>query len=68
MRKNNIISKAQNSNKGFYYSVTDEQIAAHRKRSFEEILQWLEDTHKLIYELQTPVERSIAKKIKNGEF
>lgn len=68
MAKNKIIPKKKNFNKGFYYTVTDEQIAAHRKRSLEEIFQWLEEMHSFIYTVQTPEERMRMQKIKNGEF
>ena len=68
MAKNKIIPKAENANKGFYYTVTDEQIAAHQKRSVEEIFQWLEEIHSFIYTVQTPEERLRMQKIKNGEF
>ena len=60
-----IIPKAENANKGFHYSVTDEQIAAHQKRSLKEIFEWLEKTTKFIYNLQTPEERKRLKDIKN---
>ncbi len=43
-----IIPKAENAGKGFHYTVTDEQIAAHQKRSLKEIFEWLEKTNKFI--------------------
>ena len=52
-----IKPKLENANIGFRYTVTDEQIAAHQKKSVEEILMWIEETSKFIYELQTPEER-----------
>ena len=65
MAKNKIIPKKENFNKGFYYTVTDEQIAAHQRRSLQEIFQWLEEMHGFIYTLQTQEERlRIQKKIK----
>ncbi len=42
---------------GFFYSVTKEQVEEHRKRSIEEILEWLESTNELIWSLQTEEER-----------
>jgi hypothetical protein len=54
--------------RGFYYSVTDEQIAEHRRRTIPEIFQWLEETNRLIAKLQTPEERERTKRIKAGTF
>ena len=53
--------------RGFRYTVTQEQIDAHRKRSIEQIFSWLEETNKFIYQAQTKEERSIMKKMKNIE-
>lgn len=61
-----ITPKAENANKGFHYTVTDEQIKEHQKRSLKEIFEWLEKTNKFVYALQTPEEREMAKKIKNS--
>lgn len=66
--KPNIQPKAENANKGFHYTVTDEQIREHQQRSLEEIFEWLEKTNKFVYELRTPEEREIAKKMKNIEL
>jgi len=63
-----IIPKAENANKGFHYTVTDEQIREHQQRSLEEIFEWLEKTNKFVYELRTPEEREFAKWIKNAEL
>lgn len=68
MAKNKIIPKVENFNKGFYYTVSDDQIRQHQKRSFSEILNWLEEMNTFIYTLQTPLERERAVKIKNGDF
>ncbi|MES2767266.1 MAG: hypothetical protein V4642_15425 [Bacteroidota bacterium] len=57
-----------NTPRGFYYSVTDEQIAEHQRRSIREIFQWLEETNILISKLQTPEERERTKRIKTGTF
>ena len=62
-----IIPKAENANKGFHYTVTDEQIKEHQKRSIEEIFEWLEKTNKFIYEMQTPEERARMRMMKNIE-
>jgi hypothetical protein len=62
-----IIPKAENANKGFHYTVTDEQIKEHQKRSIEEIFEWLEKTNKFIYDMQTPEERARMRMMKNSE-
>ena len=56
----------ENANKGFHYTVSDEQIAAHKKRSLIEIFAWLENTSKFIYSLQTASERAKTKGAKNS--
>ena len=61
----NIIPKAENADKCFHYTVTDEQIREHQKRSVKEIMEWLEKTNKFIYAVQTPEERERMKKAKN---
>lgn len=63
-----IKPKLENANIGFNYTVTDEQIAAHQKKSAEEILMWIEETSKFIYAVQTPEERlrtKLAKQFNN---
>lgn len=62
-----IIPKAENANKGFHYTVTDEQIKEHQKRSILEIFEWLEKTNKFIYDMQTPEERARMRMMKNSE-
>lgn len=68
MEKYKVKPKKENSNKGFHYTVTDEQIKGHQKLSVKEIFEWLEKTNKFIYSLQTPEERKIYRSIKNIEF
>ena len=63
-----IEPKIENANIGFHYSVTDEQIEAHGKRSVEEILMWLQETSRFIYEIQTPEERERLKRAKNFKW
>lgn len=63
-----VIPKKENENVGFYYTVTDEQIREHRKKSVEEIINWVESTAKFIYDLQTPEERERMKKAKNFKW
>ena len=60
-----IIPKKENADKGFHYTVTDEQIKEHQQRSIKEIFEWLENTSKFIYEMQTPEERERMRKAKN---
>ena len=62
---NSIIPKAENANKGFHYTVTDEQIKEHQQRSLMEVFEWLEKTSKFIDALQTPEERERMRLAKN---
>jgi hypothetical protein len=64
----NIEPKKENANVGFHYTVTEEQIKAHQKRSVEEILTWLEETSKFIYAVQSPEERERIKTAKNFKW
>lgn len=64
--KNSVIPKAENAHKGFHYTVTEEQIKEHQKRSIKEIFEWLEKTNKFIYQIQTPEERERIKIAKNS--
>ena len=66
--KYKVTPKIENANKGFHYTVTDEQIREHQKRSVKEIFDWLEKTNKFIFALQTPEERILYRKIKNMEI
>ncbi len=43
---------------GFHYTVTEEQVAKHRKLSVEEIFNWIEETNAFILALQTEEERN----------
>lgn len=61
----NIIPKAENAGKGFHYTVTDEQIKQHQQRTFLEIFEWLEETNKFIYSIQTDEERKRIKETKH---
>lgn len=60
-----IKPKTENANVGFHYTVTDDQIKQHRERSVDEIIEWLEETNKFIYSIQTPEERLRIKQAKN---
>jgi hypothetical protein len=64
-KKTMIIPKEENADKGFYYTVSDEQIKEHQQRSVKEIFEWLEKTNKFIYSLQTPEERERMRKVKS---
>jgi hypothetical protein len=64
----NIIPLEENENVGFHYTVTDEQLATRAKMTTEEILNWVEETAKFIYELQTPQERELMKLAKNFKW
>ncbi|HXC05244.1 MAG TPA: hypothetical protein VNZ86_10865 [Bacteroidia bacterium] len=62
-----LIPIKANAEKGFHYSVTDEQIARHQKLPLHELFEWLESTNRFISKLQTPEEkqRSIRAKTIN---
>lgn len=62
-----MVPKAENANKGFHYTGTDDQIKEHQKRSIEEIFEWLERTNKFIYDMQTSEERQRMRMMKNSE-
>ena len=68
MSKYDVVPKLENADKGFHYTVTDEQIIEHQKRSLKDIFDWLEKTNKFVYSIQTPEERAIARKIKNSSL
>ncbi len=54
----------ENAEKGFDYTVTDEQIAEHQKRTVREIFQMMEAHAKFLYEIQTPEERERMRIVK----
>lgn len=54
--------------RGYYYTVTDEQIREHQKRTPVEILDWIESTNEFLYKHQTPEAREAWMKIRKGEF
>ncbi|MBA3662586.1 MAG: hypothetical protein H0W61_00045 [Bacteroidetes bacterium] len=55
----------ENENVGFHYTVSDEQIKEHQKKTVEEIVNWVESTAKFIYDFQSPGERERMRKNKN---
>ncbi len=52
-----LIPIKENEHKGFHYTVSDDQIAAHQKRTVIEVFEWLEKTSMFVFSLQTPEER-----------
>ena len=58
----------EENQKGFYYTVTDEQIREHQQRTVKQIFEWLESTLEFIHRFQTPEERERMNKIRKGEF
>ncbi len=62
---NRIVPKKENTDKGFHYTVSDEQIAQYAKWTLLEKLTWLEETAKFIYNVQTPEERERMKRVKH---
>jgi hypothetical protein len=63
-----IVPKKENQNVGFHYTVTDEQIKEHQKKSVGEIINWVESTAKFIYDMQTPEERERMERAKNFKW
>lgn len=60
-----IIPKHENADKGYSYTVTDEQLEVYAKWTLEERLQWIFETFELVSQLQTPVEKARALAIKH---
>ncbi len=54
----------ENATKGFDYTVTEEQIAEHQKRTIAEIFRMMEAHAKFLYEIQTPEERERMRIVK----
>ena len=53
--------KAENQGKGYYFSVSEDEIKEHMNRSPKDIFQWLETTNRFVSQLQTPVEKRRSK-------
>lgn len=53
--------KSENQNKGYFFSVSDDEIKEHLSRSPKDIFQWLETTNKFVNQIQTPVEKRKSK-------
>ena len=60
-------AKLENENRGYFFTVTDQEITEHLNRSIEDIFNWLELTNKFVYELQTPEERVRTQFVKSIE-
>ena len=52
-----IQPKLENTHKGYYFDVKDEEIKAHQKRSVEDIFNWLQSANSFISLVQTPTEK-----------
>ncbi|MCS7004581.1 MAG: hypothetical protein NZM38_04565 [Cytophagales bacterium] len=50
---------------GYFFTVTDEQMLEHRKRSIKDIFMWLESANSFIHSIQTPEERQDSIRAKN---
>ena len=61
MERQTLVPKTENQEKGYYFSVTDDEIRAHLARSCKDIFQWIETTNRFIYQAQTPQERFRSK-------
>jgi hypothetical protein len=59
---NNEVKKQK---RGYHYSLSEAQLEAGKKRTVEEVFQWLEETNRFIWEAQTPEERLRVKQMKN---
>ena len=60
-----IIPKAENADKGFHYTVSDEQIAVYATWTLKEKLNWLEEAYKFIDRVQTPAEKQRMRDARN---
>ena len=63
-----INTQKGNSKKGYRYTVTDAQIEQYGKLTLFEKFEWLEETNKFIYSLQTDDERKLRRNIGNMEL
>ena len=53
--------KSENQNRGYYFSVSDDEIKEHMSRSTKDIFQWLESTNRFVNQIQTPQEKKRSK-------
>ena len=59
-----IMPKEENAGKGFCFSATDEQIAAHQKLSVVEIFRMMESHARFLFMIQTPEEKERMRLLK----
>lgn len=52
--------KKQLQKKGFFYTVTKDQIKEHKKRSIKDIFTWIESTNKFVTAIRQPHEEKNA--------
>lgn len=60
-----LIATEEQPKKGFFFTVTDEQIREHQERSLYDIFCWLESANSFIFAVQTPQERGYHELAKN---
>jgi len=53
--------KSENQDKGYFFTVSDDEIKAHMSRSPKDIFQWLETTNRFVNQIQTPQEKRKSK-------
>lgn len=63
--ENNFKPKENNSDKGFNYSVTPEQLKEYAKWTWQERLHWIFETNEFLSKVQTNEERERARIIKH---
>ena len=66
--ENSLIPIKENANKGYHYSVTEEQMEEYCKLTLFEKLEWIEKTNQFIYSIQTDKEREMRRNIGNMEL
>ena len=63
-----LVPIKENQNKGFHYTVSDVQIAAHQKLTLHELFEWLESTNRFVSKVQTPEEKRRSITAKNIDY
>jgi len=58
------LPKKENEGKGYFFSVTEEEIRQHMNRSPKDIFQWLESTNKFVSQVQNSQEKERSKMAK----
>jgi hypothetical protein len=54
--------------KGYYYEVSAEQVAEHKKRTLLEIFTWISQTNAFLNKVRKPEEKAFAEKLRSGEI